>query len=191
MRVHQLAALAATALLGGAGLVVDQHRHALELAQFALHGIQLTTVVEADDGRESGAARVLLRLVGDQRDALHAFGEDLLAELVDAQFAVDGLPAGHGHGVVVEDLVGDVDPGGDGGAQGQLAGVEVGAVTEVLEDVRRIGEGRLADPGRALPAHLGEGVGVAVHPLGHVVAADATLGAAAFGQLGGAVVRAA
>src|SRR6185436_4731508 len=35
-RVNELAALAPAALLGGAGLLVDQHRDARRLAQFAL-----------------------------------------------------------------------------------------------------------------------------------------------------------
>jgi hypothetical protein len=92
----------------------------------------------------------------------------------DAQRAVDGLAAGHRDGVVVEDLVGDVDLGRDACAHGQRARVEVGAIAEVLEDVIGFaGERRLADPRRAFAAHLGEGVGAPVHPGDHVVAADA------------------
>src|SRR3546814_19204406 len=69
--------------------------------------------------------------------------------------------------------------------------LEVGAVAEVGEDVLRLGERRLADPRHALAAHLGAGVGAAVHPLHHVVTADAGKRAAAFRALGRAVVRAA
>src|SRR5690606_24639336 len=83
-RIDHLAALAPAALLGGAGLVIEDHRDALELAQLALHGIQLATVVEGDDGREGGAGRVLVRLVRDQGDAFHTFCVNLLTELVDA-----------------------------------------------------------------------------------------------------------
>ena len=189
-RVFHLAALAPATLLGGAGLVVDDHRDALELTQLTLHGIQFTAVVEAGDRREGIAARVLVRLVADQGDALDALVEDLPAELVDAQLAVDRLATGHGHGIVVENLVGDVHTGRDGGAHRQAAGVEVGAVTEVLEHVRGVGERRLADPVDALAAHLGKGLGAPVHPLHHVVTADAGRGAAALGHLGRAVVRA-
>ena len=39
-------------------------------------------------------------------------------------------------------------------ADRQRAGVVVGAVAEILEDVRALGERRLADPLRALAAHL-------------------------------------
>ncbi len=69
--------------------------------------------------------------------------------------------------------------------------VEVGAVAEVLEHVGRVGERSLPAPGDAFAAHLGEGVGAAVHPGDHVVATDAAERAAAFGHLGRGVVRAA
>lgn len=91
-RIDHLAALAPTALFGGAGLVVENHRDALELAQLTLHGVQFEAVVEGHARREGGAGRVLVRLVADQGDAFDALGMHLLAELVDAQFAVDGLP---------------------------------------------------------------------------------------------------
>ena len=77
--------------------------------------------------------------------------------------AVVRLAAGHGDGVVVEDLVGDGGVGRDGVADRQIAGMEIGAVAQVLEDVRHVGEVAGADPGRALAAHLGEGLGVALH----------------------------
>ena len=51
--------------------------------------------------------------------------------------------------------------------------MKIRAVAQVGEDVRLVGERRLADPGHALAAHLGEGRGVAVHPGHHVMAADA------------------
>ncbi len=105
--------------------------------------------------------------------------------------ALVGLAAGHGDGVVVEDLVGDVDARREGGADRERAGVVVGAVAEVLEDVRALRERRLADPVGALAAHVGEALGGAVHPLHHVVAADAGIGAGALGQAGRGVVRAA
>src|SRR3990167_6041019 len=96
LRVDQLAALAPTTLFSGAGLVIDDHGAALELAQLALHRVQLTAVVEADDRGEGFTGRVFLRLVADQGDGFHPFGIHLLAELIDAQLAVDGLAAGHG-----------------------------------------------------------------------------------------------
>ncbi len=190
-RVFQLAALAPTTLLGGTGLVVDDHRDALEFTQLTLHRIQFAAMVEAGDRREGIAGRVLVRLVADQRDTLDALVGDLPAELVDAQLAVDGLAAGHGHGIVVENLEGDVDACCHCRTHREAAGVEVGAVAEVLEHVRGVGERRLADPVDALAAHLSKGLGAPVHPLHHVVTADTGRGAAALGHLGGGVVRAA
>src|SRR5690606_20997082 len=190
-RVFQLAALAAAAFLGGAGLVVNDHRDALELAQLALHGIQLAAVMETGVGRETGAAGVFIRLVTDDGDALDALIGHLPAELIDTQFAVDGLATGHGHRIVVENLVGDVHARRDRRPNRQAAGVEIGAITQVLEDVRSVGERRLADPVDTLAAHLGEGLGAPVHPLHHVMTADSGRGAAAFGDFGRRVVRAA
>ena len=136
-------------------------------------------------------ARVFFRVVTDQRDALHALAVDLLDELRHSELAVDRLAAGHRDRVVVQDLVGDVDAGSHRGADRENAGVEVGAVAEVLEHVLRRGERRLPDPGRALAAHLREGIGAALHPRDHVVAADTAAGAAALGHHGRGVVRAA
>src|SRR3546814_4580332 len=76
-------------------------------------------------------------------------------------------------------------------ADRQQAGMEVGAVADIGEDVLFAGEGRLPDPGDAFRAHMGEGVGVAVHPLRHAVAADAGERPAAFRHPGRGVVRAA
>src|SRR4028118_1361951 len=75
------------------------------------------------------------------------------------------------------------------GARRQDAGVEVRPVAQVGEDVRGVGERRLPDPGHALAAHLGEGLGLlGVDPGRNVVAADAGQGAAALGHLGARVV---
>ena len=51
------AALAAAALFGGAGLVVDQHRDALDLAQLALHQVEVVAMVDRGAGRELNHAR--------------------------------------------------------------------------------------------------------------------------------------
>jgi hypothetical protein len=81
------------------------------------------------------------RVIADQGDTLHALPVQLLEQLRHGQGTVDGLPAGHRHRVVVENLVGDVDTGGDRRAYGQYPRVEVGAVAEVLEYVRRVVNG--------------------------------------------------
>ena len=114
---------------------------------------------------------------------------ELEGDLLRREFAVDMLAAGHRGRVVVEDLVGDIGLGGDRLADRKTAGVEIGAVAEVGEDVLFVGERRDAHPRHALPAHMGEGFGVAVHPQRHEVAADAGEGAAALRHLGRGVVR--
>ena len=140
------AALAAAALLGGAGLVVDQHGEAGDFAQLALHGIELVAMADGDAVREAGIHRVLVGLVGDDDDLLGALGLDLARDLGNRERAVMRLAAGHRDRVVVEDLVGDVDAGGGRLADRHQAGVVIGAVAEILEDVLLGGERRLADP---------------------------------------------
>ena len=105
------------------------------------------------------------------------------------------LAAGHGDGAVVEDLVGDVAAGRHRGPDGQRAGVEVGAVAQVLDEVVGADERLDADPLGALPAHLGV-AGDRADPLGvhhqhHAVAADAAAHERALRHLGAGVVGAA
>lgn len=134
---------------------------------------------------------VLLGLVGDDDDARGAFRMHLRGNLRHRQRAVHRLAAGHGHRIVVEQLVGDVDLGRDRRADRQQARVVVRAVAQVGEHVRVGRERHLADPRHAFAAHLAEGVGAAVHPHRHVVTADAGQRARALGHVGRRVVRAA
>ena len=68
-------ALAAAALFRGAGLVVDQDRETLDVAQLALHGIELAAVVDGRALREVVAVGILCRIVRDDREALDALGQ--------------------------------------------------------------------------------------------------------------------
>ena len=190
-RVGHQAALAPAALLGGAGLVVDQRRHAGPFAQVALKPVEVVAVMEGGARREVAAHRILVGLVADHGDALHSFRRHLVGDHGDGERAIHGLAAGHGDGVVEEDLVGDVDVGRDGGADGEQPGVIVGAVAQVYEDMVSFGERRLSDPGDALASHVGKRCCFAIHPLGHVVAADAGQGARALRDPRRRVVRAA
>ena len=191
LRIHHQAALAPPPLLGGASLVIDHHADPGNLAQLALHRIEIVAVMHRHAGGEAAGGGVFVRLVGDHDDLLDDFGIELPGQAQHVERAVDRLAAGHRHRVVVEELVSDVDPGGDRRADRQAAGMVVGAVADVLEDVVGLAERRLADPAGAFAAHLGEGLGVAVHPQRHVMAADAGQRPAALGHLGRAVVRAA
>ena len=189
--VLQQAALAPAPLLGRAHLVVDDGRDPLPLAQLALHLVERVPVMDRHAVGELPVEGVFLGLVGDHGDAADAFRLNLAGDALDRERPVHRLAAGHRHRVVVENLVGHVDAGGDRSPDRQNAGVEIGAVADVLEDVRGLGEGRLPDPARALAAHVGEGRGLPVHPLRHVVAADAGERAAPLRHLGRAVVGAA
>ena len=63
-----------------------------------------------------GAGRIFVRLVANHDDFAHPFGMHLLRDQHRVQLAVDGLAAGHGHGVVEQNLIGNVDLGRDAGA---------------------------------------------------------------------------
>ena len=101
-------ALAAAALFGGAGLVVDQDRQPLDLAQLALQLVHLATVMDGRSHREI-IARIFFGIIGDDGDALGAFGPDLMRDLRDCKAALGRLPAGHGNRIIIKNLVGDAD----------------------------------------------------------------------------------
>src|SRR5205085_10628198 len=89
-------ALAAAALFRGTGLIVDQHRQSLDLAQFALQLIHLAAMMDARARRKIILCRVFAGIVGDDRKALGAFGPDLMRNLEDGEAAFGRLAAGHG-----------------------------------------------------------------------------------------------
>ena len=98
------------------------------------------------------------------------------------------LPTGHGHRVVVQNFVSDVDPSGNALAHRQHAAVKVSAVANVGKHVGVVAERLLAHPGHALTTHLGKACGAAVHPKRHEVTTNAGHGARAFGHAGAGVV---
>jgi hypothetical protein len=189
-RVDQLALLASAPLLGGAGLLVDQHRDALDLAQPALHRVERLARMELGAWRVQVMLLVVLGdVVADHHHLLDALALDLARDAVDADHAVDRLAAGHRHRVVEQDLVGDGRLRGHRLADRQIARVPVGAVAQVLKHMGHLGEHRVADPVDALAAHLDQAFGLARHPRGHEVTADAGLRARPFGHPGAGVVR--
>src|SRR4029079_4129768 len=98
-RVGRLAALARAAQLGGARLVVDQHRHALDLRQAGLDRREVVAVVDLGDRAEVLAAP-LARLAGRDRDLLDALELQPARQLRDLQLAENVLAARHRDGVV-------------------------------------------------------------------------------------------
>src|SRR5438309_2555835 len=67
----------------------------------------------------------------------------------------------------------------------------VSAVPQIREDMLRVSERRLTDPGSPFPAHLGKGRSRPIHELREIMAAYARQRAAALRNFGGRVVRAA
>ena len=107
IRIGKCAALAAAALLGRTGLFVDEDGDALGLGKIALHAVEIVAMGDAR-ARGKGARGKFLRLIGDDRDALGSLGFDRLRHLGNAHAAIERLPAGHGDGVIIEQLEGDV-----------------------------------------------------------------------------------
>ena len=191
-QVSQFALLAAPALFGGTGLLVDQHGDAVDLAQLALHAVELLAVEKFGAVRKARLLAVVLAdVVGQHDDLLHTLALDLARDGIDADDAIDRLPARHRHRVVEQDLVGDARLRRHRLADGEVARVVIGAVAQVLEHMRLAREHGVRDPVHALAAHLDQPGRLAVHPVGHKVAADAGARAGALWHLGGGVVRAA
>ena len=157
--IGEQAALAPAPLLGRAGLVVEQHGHA-------------RAPRAAPSARLCRSRRWWTGMPCGMKPAGYLWGSSVttttfstpsastwLDDHRHGHAAVERLAAGHGDRVVVEDLEGHVDAGRPRRADGQAARVDVGAVAQVLEHVRGLGERRLADPVGALAAHLGEALG--------------------------------
>ncbi len=145
--------------------------------------------MHAHAGSEIRLAAILLRFVADHNDSPRALRVHLPRDPVHGQRPVHGLTSGHGDGVVVKDLEGDVGVGRDSGSDRHQPGMEIGAVAHVLKHVLAPAERRLADPAGALGPHLGVAGGFPVHELRQVVAADAGQRAAALRHPGGSAVR--
>ncbi len=184
-RVGIASAFPPPALLRGAGLVIDQDGDAAKLRKLPLHLHQIVAVIDGKPARPVSHSGEFRRIIGDDDDALCSLRRR------DGEAAVIGLAAGHGDSVVEQDLVGDVDAGGDRGADRHVSRVIVGAVAEILKHVRAFAERRFPDPIGALAAHLRISERRAVHPLRHVVAADAGIGPHALRHHGRRIVRAA
>ncbi len=119
---------------GGAGLLIDQYRHARHIAQHALDLIQLIAVMERGVGRKAVSDGVVLRdIVADNGQRLHALGFDLARHRIHRQRAVHRLSTGHRNRLIEQDLVGDVRLCRDRLANRQITRVIVGAVAQILE----------------------------------------------------------
>src|SRR4029077_18583459 len=70
-RIREFVALPAATLLGRAGLHIDDRRHALLLAQLALHGVELFAGPEGDARCPVEPGRERLLFVDDRHDIFH------------------------------------------------------------------------------------------------------------------------
>ncbi len=133
-------ALAGPPRLGGTRLVVDQHRDAVDLGQRLLRLDQafatphLGPVGQLDPRGTARASSVVMMI---RRDPL---GAGSCATVATGSWPFGVLAAGHRDRAVVEQLVGDVDPGRDRRLDRQLPRVEVGPVAEVLEEMGALDE---------------------------------------------------
>ena len=109
-------ALAAAAFLGGASLIVDQHRDARNSGKLFLHGVELIAMMNSEAGRPFGVAWIFVRFIGYYHNALGAFGRDLPRHLRHCETAIIGLTAGHRNGIIEKDLVSDVGVRSDRGS---------------------------------------------------------------------------
>ena len=180
--IRILATLPAAAFFGGASLVVEEDRDTGRVAQFALNPIDLVAVMDLDSALEI-AGRILGGLVADDDQFSHSLGRDLLGDQRRRNRAIDRLATRHRHGIVVQDLVGDVDLCRDCGANGENPGVVVRAIAEIRKDVLLSGEWRLPDPWHAFATHVRECRRRAIHPDRHDVASDARSGTATLGHV--------
>ena len=130
--------------------------------------------------REIGGRRVFFGFVADDDNLPHPLRRQLPRHDRHGQPAIERLPAGHRDRIVEQHFVGHVDTGRDRRADRQNAGMRVGAVADIGEDMLRLGERRLPDPRHAFAAHLRKGRRLAVHELRQVVTADAGQRAAPF-----------
>ena len=104
----------------------------------------------------------------------------LRGDMRHINLAFRGLPAGHGDSAIHQNLEGDIGLGRDSEAHGKAAGMGIGAIAHIGEDMFLAGEMFLPDPGGTLATHLAEEIRIPVHEAREVMAANAGQGAAAF-----------
>jgi len=155
VRIGKQAAFATAAFFRRTGLIIDQHSQSRNLAQIFLNGIQFRSVMKRRSRGPGVSGIVFVRLVGNQHDTLRALGRNLAGDFVNRETALMRLTAGHGDGVVVEDLVGHVGAGRLCGADRQISGMVIGAVAKILEHMIAFGKMRFPNPVGAFAAHLG------------------------------------
>ena len=84
--------------------------------------------------RELRRVDIFLVIINDDQ-FFNAHRHHFMGDLLGGQPAFIGLPAGHGNSIIEQDFIGDVHPGGQGRANGERAGMVVGAIAKILENM--------------------------------------------------------
>src|SRR6185312_10601330 len=134
LRLGDLAPLALAALLGGALMVVHEHGDAWCGRE---NPLRLGDPGAVPHGHPAGQldATIAAEVLGGDDDPGHPLSQQHADDLRHGHAAGRALAAGHGHGRVVQQLVGHVRPGGHCGPDGQRARVVERAVPDVLHEV--------------------------------------------------------
>ena len=181
------------ALIGGTGLIVQEHRHPTNFGQ---HDLSLdNTVAIPDFHRIWQSDRVVgANVVGGDQHLLHALRQQDSCHRWHIGGPLSVLATGHRDDPVDQDLEGHIGSGGNRGAHGQLATVGVCSIAHVLDQMGRVNERFHPDPLRAFVAHAGDADDVAdafgIHHGDHRRTADACSNDRAVGHLGAGVVGA-
>src|SRR5680860_832004 len=139
--------LAPATLLCSTGLVVNQNGTAGNVTQCPLYSIQLGPVMKGYViWKQLLVAIVLFGLITKHHNPAHALSGNLLRDHRYGDLAIHGLAAGHGHRVVEQDLVGNVDAGRHRLANSHGSGMKIRALTQVLEYMGVADVPALAEP---------------------------------------------
>ena len=189
------AALAETAGLGRARLVVDHHGDTRDGGEVLLcldHPVAVPDLHRALRADWHLGAAIGAHIVGGDEHLGDAVSEQRSGDFGNGLAADSVLTAGHGDRAVVEEFVGRVHPRRDRCLDRELAGVEEGAVADVLDEMLTFNERGHADELRPFGSHGGDAGDVAdlavVHEQDHAVAADAGPDKGVVGDLGRSVV---
>ena len=97
--------------------------------------------MDGQPDRPVGRRIVFFRFVGHHDNFCYAFGGHLTGNHIHRQIALVMLPACHGHGIIEQDFIGHVGFGRHRKADRQQAGMVIGAVAQILEDMGAVREG--------------------------------------------------
>ena len=184
------AALATTTFFSGTGLVINDDRTAFDFSELTLNGIQFIAVVNSYSFGKCNPV-VFLGFVGNHLNFDGTFCTHALCNLNHRMTFcafTHTLSTGHGNRIVVQNFVGDVDPGSNALTNGQNAAVKISPITDVGKHMFFIAEMLLTNPGCSFAAHLGKAHGAAIHPQTHEVTANACHGARPLRHFGTGVV---